>query len=130
MPFRYLESVGVHNAVVLAPAPATMDVVTGGRLHSSWVLQLPHPDPFLQDDVIFARSDTDVERLRARFPERDLFRLVYKREGPLMGLLFMGGPSGTADRVDAPAVGGSAEARPPRPDEAAEPTSATPDPKV
>jgi hypothetical protein len=49
---------------------------------SSWVSDLPHPDPLLQDEVLFAYADqADLAKLRAAFPQRKLYRMTF-HEGP------------------------------------------------
>jgi hypothetical protein len=40
----------------------------------SWVVQYPHPDPFLRDDVVYAHPGADVAALRARLPDRSIYR--------------------------------------------------------
>lgn len=130
MPLRFLESIGVHNAVVVAPAPFVIDEIYEGRTSGSWVLQLPHPDPFFRDDVIFARSDADLDSLSHRFPERDLFRLVYHTEGPLMELLFIDGPSQKTSGSASQKGQGSAEPQPAHKGDSAERASLEPDEKV
>lgn len=49
---------------------------------SSWVAELPHPDPFLRDPVLFAYPEADLDLLRRRFPDRRLYRMTYAAEGP------------------------------------------------
>lgn len=48
---------------------------------SSWVAELPHPDPYLRDDVLFAYPEADVQKLRQAFPDRKLYRMTYSSEG-------------------------------------------------
>lgn len=82
LPFAALEDAGVHNAVVLAQRPFVLywnraDLARWG----SWVLHFPLPHPFLRDDVIFVRSDSNLSELRRRFPDRRFYRLVYEQSG-------------------------------------------------
>ncbi len=73
----------IHHAVVLADTLATLY-----QRHptGSWVQQFPHPDPYLRDDVIFARADADLRALRARFPDRRFYRLRISRTGPAVSI--------------------------------------------
>jgi hypothetical protein len=48
---------------------------------SSWVADLPHPDPYLRDRVLFAYPEADVDALRRAFPDRRLYRMTYSSEG-------------------------------------------------
>jgi hypothetical protein len=41
------------------------------------VLFYPHPDPFLRDDVIFAKPNARLPALRERFPGRRLYAMHY-----------------------------------------------------
>ena len=75
----------LKNAIVIADRPSQLwfsrpelkDV-------SSWLADLPHPDPFLRDNVLFAYPEADVELLRRDFPDRELYRLTYHSEGELV----------------------------------------------
>ena len=74
---------GLENAVVLARKPQVLwkmrpelDAVR------SWTGDLPPPDPFLRDPVLFAYEErADLGMLRARFPQRDFYRMTYHAEG-------------------------------------------------
>lgn len=48
---------------------------------ASWVADLPHPDPYLRSDVLFAYPEADLDALRRAFPERRLYRMTYSAEG-------------------------------------------------
>jgi hypothetical protein len=50
------------------------------NLFGAWVHHHPPPDPFFRDPVIYARRER-VPELLAKFPDRNVYRLVYKREG-------------------------------------------------
>jgi hypothetical protein len=78
LPFDALADLGVHKAIVIAPP--FWSLVRGHPLFApvgSWVLQYPHPDPFLRDDVIFVRHTADPAALRSRFPERTIYVMTY-----------------------------------------------------
>jgi hypothetical protein len=47
---------------------------------------MPHPDPFFRDDVLYVRASADVAALRARFPERKLYRMLFRRQGAPIAL--------------------------------------------
>ena len=51
---------------------------------SSWLADLPHPDPGLQNEVLFAYPEADIELLRRDFPDRRLYRMTYHPEGELV----------------------------------------------
>lgn len=100
LPFDALASLPVHRALVLAPPPAVL-VNTNPLLApvGSWVFQYPPPDPFFRDDVIFARHTADVTALRARFPDRTIYRMTYTPAAespiqiePIAGPAMPGGP--------------------------------------
>lgn len=79
LPFAAIRDAGIHRAVIVAPPPMMLywnrpDLERWG----SWVRLFPPPDPFLRDDIIFVRPDTDVEALRRRFPDRALYRMSYE----------------------------------------------------
>ncbi len=78
-PFEELARRDIHHAVVLADPIAKLYV---HHQTGSWVLQFPHPDPYLRDDIVFANADADVGALRARFPTRTLYRLSISTEPP------------------------------------------------
>ncbi|MDA8020499.1 MAG: hypothetical protein MPN21_23925 [Thermoanaerobaculia bacterium] len=72
----------LENAVVIADRPYKLWFARpeiGGV--SSWVAELPHPDPYLRDEVLFAYPEADLEALRRAFPDRRLYRMTYAREG-------------------------------------------------
>ncbi len=85
VPPRVLAEAGVHNAIVLAPEYFRLV-----RHHptfaprGSWVMMYPHPDPFFRDDVIFASNKADPAALRARFPDRALWRMTYAPDPPIL----------------------------------------------
>lgn len=75
----------LENAVVIADRPSDLwfsrpeleDV-------SSWVADLPHPDPYLRNPVLLAYPEADIGKLRARFPDRTFYRMTYHPEGELV----------------------------------------------
>ena len=72
----------LENAIVIADRPYKLWFARpeiGGV--SSWVAELPHPDPYLRDEVIFAYPEADIEVIRKAFPERTLYRMTYSAEG-------------------------------------------------
>lgn len=72
----------LDDAIVIADRPYKLWFARpeiGGI--SSWVAELPHPDPYLRDRVIFAYPEADVEAIRAAFPDRKLYRMTYSRKG-------------------------------------------------
>lgn len=83
VPMATLAALDVHHAVVMAPPYIVLlQVDRTFAPWGSWVLEYPHPDPFLRDDVVFAKSTADPAALRARFPDRTLYRMSYVREQP------------------------------------------------
>jgi hypothetical protein len=87
LPARVLAEHGVHHAIVLAPE--YFRLVRGHPTfapHGSWVMMYPHPDPFFRDDVIFASAHADPTALRARFPDRSLWRMTYAQDPPILRL--------------------------------------------
>lgn len=77
----------LENAIVISDRPSDLwfsrpeleDV-------SSWLADLPHPDPFLRNEVIFAYPEADVELLRRDFPDRKLYRMTFHGEGEAVRL--------------------------------------------
>jgi 4-amino-4-deoxy-L-arabinose transferase-like glycosyltransferase len=69
----------IHHAVVVAD---TLALLYQRHPTGSWVQQFPHPDPYLRDDIIFARAGADLPALRARFPDRRFYRLRIAKTGP------------------------------------------------
>jgi len=75
-PLRAVQEAGLSDAVVVAPQAAAYWYRHPERSRwGSWVLELPPPDPWLQDPVLFARDDADLQRLRRHFPGRSFWRL-------------------------------------------------------
>ena len=76
---------GLKQAIVIADRPSDLwfsrpeiqDV-------SSWLADLPHPDPALENDVLFAYPEADLELLRQDFPDRRFYRMTYHSEGELV----------------------------------------------
>ncbi len=76
---------GLKQAIVIADRPSDLwfsrpeiqDV-------SSWLADLPHPDPALENDVLFAYPEADLELLRRDFPDRRFYRMTYHSEGELV----------------------------------------------
>jgi hypothetical protein len=82
-----VEAAGVHRAVVLAPGPLRVWARRGDPT-GTWVVQHPHPDPFLRDDVVYAYPDADVAALRAKLPDRSIYRFTFDADGhPNLGRL-------------------------------------------
>lgn len=53
----------------------------------TWVVDLPEPDPYFRDRVLFAQAGrADLALLRRDFPERAFYRLAAAREGPFWRL--------------------------------------------
>lgn len=52
----------------------------------TWVAELPSPDPFLRDEVLFVYPKANPNQLAEWFPQRDLYHLIYHTEGPPMEL--------------------------------------------
>ncbi len=80
-----LDDLDIHHAIVIAP-PFAAFVMASGNPAGTWMLQYPHPDPQLTDDVIFAQSTAQPAALRARFPDRKLYRMDYAVEPPTLRL--------------------------------------------
>jgi hypothetical protein len=86
MPFQVLEQRGIHHAIVLAPSPL-LRLELDPSLAGSWVIEFPHPDPYLRDDVIFVKEDADPRALREAFPERRLYRMTFGHGIPSIQLI-------------------------------------------
>ena len=73
----------LHHAVVVAGQPHVL-VNTHSLMRDtgSWVRRLPVPDPYLRDDILFADGDSDIEALRASFPDRSFYRMTYHDDDP------------------------------------------------
>ena len=76
-----------HPSVVVAEPPGRLlqmrdDLAAVG----TWVAELPSPDPFLRDEVLFVYPKADPDQLAAWFPRRALYHLTYNAEGPPMEL--------------------------------------------
>jgi Dolichyl-phosphate-mannose-protein mannosyltransferase len=79
LPFAAAARQGIHDAVVLAPSPLALRGVRPDLAPlGGWVHDFPPPDPFLRDDVLWARPNSDVEKLRRQFPNRKLFRMLIR----------------------------------------------------
>lgn len=78
------EPAGPEPAIVLVEDFETLSAQRPDlALWSAWRGELPLPDPFLRDRVLFARaSEVDKARLLAAFPQRRLFQ-VRVAEGPM-----------------------------------------------
>lgn len=78
-----LDAASVHDAIVVAPPfirllrvdPTIAEV-------GSWVLQYPHPDPYLGDDRLFVLAGADLAALRARQPDRAVVHVTFSDEPP------------------------------------------------
>lgn len=82
LPFAAAERQGIHDAVVVAPQAALLRTVRPDLAPlGGWVYEFPPPDPFLRDDVLWTRADSDLDELRRRFPQRKLYRMGIRREG-------------------------------------------------
>jgi hypothetical protein len=68
---------GLQGAIVLVePAKALWVKHPEVAMARRWAGELPHPDPFLRDPVIFAdQGAADPNRLRRAFPRRELYLL-------------------------------------------------------
>lgn len=72
----------LENAIVIADRPYKLWFARpeiGGV--SSWVAELPHPDPYLRGEVIFAYPEADIDAIRRAFPDRTLYRMTYSQDG-------------------------------------------------
>lgn len=82
-PTETLAALDIHHAIVIAkPYIVLLQVDRTFAPWGSWVLEYPHPDPFLGDDVIFVRTSAKVPELAARFPDRAIYEMTYAREQP------------------------------------------------
>jgi len=85
-----VRAAGAQDGVVIGESPAMLVRMRPEFAGTgSWVYRLPHPDPFLEQGPFYVsppRSDEALARLRARFPNRPFFRLVYNRTGPFVRL--------------------------------------------
>jgi len=72
-PYELLASKGVHDAIVIAP---TLFQMRPPGTIGSWQLHMPHPDPFLEDDLVFALYGADPDALHELYPQRDVVRIV------------------------------------------------------
>lgn len=81
MIYDALDEVGIHHAIVMAPDYGRFPVAVNDPA-ITWMLQYPHPDPFLRDDVIFAKTTADVAALHAAFPDRKLYAMTYASRSP------------------------------------------------
>jgi hypothetical protein len=78
LPFAAIRKANIHRAVIIAPAPMNLYWTRPGLERcGSWVRMFPPPDPFLRDDIIFVKPNTDIEALRRQFPDRALYRMSY-----------------------------------------------------
>ena len=85
----------LENAIVIADRPYKLWFARpeiGGI--SSWVAELPHPDPYLQRDVLFAYPEADLDAIRRAFPDRELYRMSYSAEGDPVRLKLLSKPLG------------------------------------
>ncbi|MDB4959682.1 MAG: hypothetical protein JWO36_7251 [Myxococcales bacterium] len=83
IPDKMLEALDVHHAIVIAqPYIVLLQIDKTFAPAGSWVLEYPHPDPFLTDDVIFAKASANPEALHRLFPDRALYEMSYAREQP------------------------------------------------
>jgi hypothetical protein len=81
-PFEAVRRAGIDDAIVFALPPARLYAMRPEMQWTrSWVLELPPPDPFLTDPVIYVKADADPAALRRRFPDRQLYVLVYQTDG-------------------------------------------------
>jgi hypothetical protein len=76
-PYDLLAASKVSNAIVITPQLAAMR-----RLDDpgSWQLDMPHPDPLFEEDIIFARADADPDALHQAHPTRNIYRLTVDPE--------------------------------------------------
>jgi hypothetical protein len=72
----------LHDAIVLAPPPQFLTFLRKNRA-GSWVVWVPHPDPYFRDDVIYARHNADVFKLREAFPTRAIYEMFPDKDGRL-----------------------------------------------
>lgn len=83
-PLEVLARHDVHHAVVIAD---TLALLYADDPVGSWVLQFPHPDPYLRGDLIFARATADVAALRRKFPDRAFWRLTITGAPPSLSVV-------------------------------------------
>jgi hypothetical protein len=75
---------GLPPAVVVAdPVWRLWEVRPDFAAGGTWVVDLPEPDPYFRDRVLFAQAGrADLGLLRQAFPERSFYRLEAAAEGP------------------------------------------------
>ncbi len=90
---------GLENAVVIADRPYKLWFTRPeiGEI-GSWMADLPHPDPYLRDPVIFAYPEGDPQALLARFPDRRFYRMTYHPTGDPIRVAPLRVPSDQNDR--------------------------------
>jgi hypothetical protein len=79
-PHDFLAQKQVVDAIVLCPQyPAMRPPGAPG----TWQLNMPHPDPFLEQDVVCAVPTADPDALHAAYPTRHIWRMTVDPGGAL-----------------------------------------------
>jgi len=79
-PYQRLEQGQVENAIVIAVPSASMRRPMDP---GSWQLMMPHADPYVEADIVFALGDANPAQLHEAYPERHIVGLSADLQGEL-----------------------------------------------
>jgi hypothetical protein len=89
-PHAFLASSQVSNAIVISPQLAGMRRFDDP---GSWQLNMPHPDPLFEEDIVFALPQADPDALHRAHPTRSIYRLSFDPASGDLALVLLHDPA-------------------------------------